>query len=567
MLSAGGTTKGLISTKLIIVSVATLLIGGAVLVRYSYEKIESATTSSSGHKHSSYHSPTSLPSTWKPTHKPSGKPTIKPTHKPSGEQTISPSQEPSLEPSGGKSVAPSSEPSVAPSFEPSFQPSIEPSGGPTSEPSKESKRLKHTIVPTITPTWSYGKHASRKHGAHHSGQTSDNSDTHAPSAEPSREPTSDPSSEPFPEPTLEPTVEPTLEPSREPSAKTTNPSSMRPTLKPTVNPSDHPSGEPTIEPTADPTKENKHSRSSSSETTELTPTGHPTAPNHRQPPTKSPTSEPTSESGSTGNHHKESPTSAPSTTATEDSFCTEFDDDNTYTGDSCGSYDSGACNHCLSGFYCDYFCGTACESGGGAVCAMEQLCDMETTCATAKDLYVPSAWSSNVYVTNTSLANKTVAAPAQDPFGSDPALQSLAEEYGCDNHVYCEFCIGCDLGSCEIDLLSDREGYGPSAMAMLNNLSYYCASYWLEDETEAQPLLEPHPEDPEEVFGLPTQTSLQRLHSEKTGLTSITFVSPYIALFGIMLTIGAVVLRRRFLSHKDRGQYLSIDGEVDIEGI
>ena len=107
--------------------------------------------------------------------------------------------------------------------------------------------------------------------------------------------------------------------------------------------------------------------------------------------------------------------------------CTEYDDDATYDSASCLSYDEVACEYnCQEGSFCSELCGDSavgeysCGNGAGAVCAMNMLNDLVSTCS----LYQQFA------------SNPT-------PYTKETTSMILADDdlsIGCDDHAYCEFC-------------------------------------------------------------------------------------------------------------------------------
>ena len=74
----------------------------------------------------------------------------------------------------------------------------------------------------------------------------------------------------------------------------------------------------------------------------------------------------------------------------DDSYCDSYQDDQVYTAESCGSYDSTACmGQCTSdaGSWCNSLCGTGtetCMDGSGAVCAISALANIVDTCSTVR---------------------------------------------------------------------------------------------------------------------------------------------------------------------------------------
>ena len=65
--------------------------------------------------------------------------------------------------------------------------------------------------------------------------------------------------------------------------------------------------------------------------------------------------------------------------------CSSYDDDGKYDAYECSSYDVDACEvQCRNGTLCDRLCGAgnvSCATGGGAVCAMRVLSDIDAVCA------------------------------------------------------------------------------------------------------------------------------------------------------------------------------------------
>ena len=153
-------------------------------------------------------------------------------------------------------------------------------------------------------------------------------------------------------------------------------------------------------------------------------------------------------------------------------LCSEYDDDSEYSASSCHRYDGDTCDaQCWKNSTCDVLCGggnTSCADGGGAVCALKRLADIDATCASLESL---------------------AAGDGSAPTSSRRALRAEAPEHhapstgglGCDNHAYCEFCVG--FASCEylIEHHADyvqttNSGFGPIALQLLRNMSAICAN-------------------------------------------------------------------------------------------
>ena len=155
--------------------------------------------------------------------------------------------------------------------------------------------------------------------------------------------------------------------------------------------------------------------------------------------------------------------------------CDEVDDDTIYNQTSCYSYDMDACkNNCPSNTMCDYFCGSgtdSCANGGGAVCSMKALSDIENTCKTV--------WS---------MTDDEIATYNPSP---ELAWSTTTMHMGCDKHVYCEFCTNSSECLTVVDDLAETVlgtslyhkyyeyggnlvYYGPMAMALMANISAVC---------------------------------------------------------------------------------------------
>ncbi|KAH8052481.1 hypothetical protein JL722_10024 [Aureococcus anophagefferens] len=72
---------------------------------------------------------------------------------------------------------------------------------------------------------------------------------------------------------------------------------------------------------------------------------------------------------------------ASSGVSASDLNCSDYDDDTVYTNDSCVIYDEMSCDmYCVSGSWCDFFCGDECARGGGAICALTVLSNLTKSC-------------------------------------------------------------------------------------------------------------------------------------------------------------------------------------------
>lgn len=197
--------------------------------------------------------------------------------------------------------------------------------------------------------------------------------------------------------------------------------------------------------------------------------------------------------------------------------CSDYDDDDKYDAYECSSYDSDACDvQCRNDTLCDRLCGvgnTSCADGGGAVCAMRVLSDIDAVCArlaavgddddaraTAAATATPPAVAALgftrhgiVAASSTSAAASTYELWRHERRGlgarSHPVIAN--EGQGCDDHVYCEYCEG--NPSC-VSLVAHASRYvtvastsfGPIAMALLRGLDAVCAnrSHWLDADDD-----------------------------------------------------------------------------------
>jgi hypothetical protein len=142
--------------------------------------------------------------------------------------------------------------------------------------------------------------------------------------------------------------------------------------------------------------------------------------------------------------------------------CDEYEDDTTYTESVCSKYDTIACEyHCAANSTCDALCGsgnTSCSDGGGAVCAMKRLAHIDATCASVGSLAAHDGIPSR----------DAPGAAAADALAAEAARRRRRElgaakmsdgGQGCDDHVYCSYCVG--FASCEylIEHASDFSRY------------------------------------------------------------------------------------------------------------
>ena len=150
-------------------------------------------------------------------------------------------------------------------------------------------------------------------------------------------------------------------------------------------------------------------------------------------------------------------------------LCSEYDDDSEYSASSCHKYDGDTCDaQCWKNTTCDVLCGdgnTSCADGGGAVCAMKRLANIDATCASLKSLAAGDGSAPTSSRRELRAENRA------------PSTGGL----GCDNHAYCEFCVG--YASCEYLIehhadfvVTTNSGFGPIALQLLRNMSAICAN-------------------------------------------------------------------------------------------
>ena len=175
--------------------------------------------------------------------------------------------------------------------------------------------------------------------------------------------------------------------------------------------------------------------------------------------------------------------------------CNQFDDDATYTASYCDSYDGKACTrHCAANSTCDLLCGsgnTSCADGGGAVCAMGRLANINATCnelsairRRLQDVGAPGGVTDPAASADGGAAAPSDGDEAAAAGGDDSAATSSAPEGGggCDDHVYCKFCRGSE--SCEyliehaseFSSVRDSNDFGPLALSLLENIDQICAN-------------------------------------------------------------------------------------------
>ena len=163
--------------------------------------------------------------------------------------------------------------------------------------------------------------------------------------------------------------------------------------------------------------------------------------------------------------------------------CSSYDDDGKYDAYECSSYDVDACEvQCRNGTLCDRLCGSgnvSCATGGGAVCAMRVLSDIDAVCASLAGGRGEPA--SAVEADAAALAALAAASPPSRALRGATHPQIANEGQGCDDHVYCEYCVG--QPSC-VALVASASRYvsvsstsfGPIAMALLRGLDAVCAN-------------------------------------------------------------------------------------------
>ena len=132
--------------------------------------------------------------------------------------------------------------------------------------------------------------------------------------------------------------------------------------------------------------------------------------------------------------------------------CSDYDDDNIYTSDVCGSYDAGSCaNNCKGGGWCSYFCMNStmsktdfgCNTGSGAICAMQTLADLESTCQVVESMNYtskPDKWVNAHGVPDRSEAPEDAHASMHRELEMERIAKNSSDvdNEGCDEHVYCE---------------------------------------------------------------------------------------------------------------------------------
>lgn len=138
------------------------------------------------------------------------------------------------------------------------------------------------------------------------------------------------------------------------------------------------------------------------------------------------------------------------------SNCSEYDDDSIYTSDVCGDFDAGACaNYCKGGDWCSYFCTNAttsstefgCDSGSGAICALQTLANIEKTCRVVESMNYtskPDTWGTSHAAAEDGTLPGTPARSRPDrrldeDIGKIAHNSSDVDNEGCDEHVFCEY--------------------------------------------------------------------------------------------------------------------------------
>jgi len=156
---------------------------------------------------------------------------------------------------------------------------------------------------------------------------------------------------------------------------------------------------------------------------------------------------------------------ASSGVSASDLNCSDYDDDTVYTNDSCVVYDEMSCDmYCVSGSWCDFFCGDECARGGGAICALTVLSNLTKSCEKHGLCSAPGSVSS---------VESDDSAPTPKP------TASRASANGCDHHAICSYCLPNDY--CQELVLDGVIEAANMAMLLLSQFEQTCAAYGCDD--------------------------------------------------------------------------------------
>ena len=145
--------------------------------------------------------------------------------------------------------------------------------------------------------------------------------------------------------------------------------------------------------------------------------------------------------------------------------CSDYDDDTVYTNDSCVVYDQMSCDmYCISGSWCDHFCGDECARGGGAICALTVLSNLTKSCEKNGLCSAPGE--------DTSVESDDLA-PTPKP------TASRASANGCDHHAICSYCLPNE--NCRELVEDDVIQAANMAMLLLSEFEQTCSKYGCSD--------------------------------------------------------------------------------------
>ncbi|KAH8047197.1 hypothetical protein JL722_13180 [Aureococcus anophagefferens] len=162
---------------------------------------------------------------------------------------------------------------------------------------------------------------------------------------------------------------------------------------------------------------------------------------------------------------------ASSGVSASDLNCSDYDDDTVYTNDSCVIYGMSCDMYCVSGSWCDFFCGDECARGGGAICALTVLSNLTKSCEKHGLCSAPGS------VSVTSVESDD-SAPTPKP------TASRASANGCDHHAICSYCLPNDY--CQELVLDGVIEAANMAMLLLSQFEQTCAAYGCDDWVAAQ---------------------------------------------------------------------------------
>ena len=194
--------------------------------------------------------------------------------------------------------------------------------------------------------------------------------------------------------------------------------------------------------------------------------------------------------------------------------CDTYDDDAAYTAATCHDNDLSMCDWALTlNWKISAFCGQACNASAGAICLMETLNNLDTSCGMLQGWYekalathdalgarsdgfefdddaLAAAVGSNSSFPWTPFAPNETSAVRRRlegwPHSYEEELRNGTNyrQYGCDIHVWCRYCDTGANSSCAVIVPHDKDNHHASAAAYaVKRLEDYCLTegHWGRD--------------------------------------------------------------------------------------